>query len=201
MGVFVFFGVLDITQRLGWIQWSSFWAVIFSILSFSSAVLVMIYLGFLMASARAIPLWRSPMTPAVFLSYSLTLGAAGAAILNPAMDAPAKAQLAPILLFMAGNYFLADLYSIDGPEICRPGSGANLEPADTGTAEKHFPGRRSWCSGCCFPVFLAGYAVMAQSHSGFILFFIGVLVLGGGFLYEKVILDAGIYSPLLEITK
>ena len=51
--------------------------------NYQQNLLVMIYLGFLMAESRVIPLWHSPLIPVIFLSYSLAFGGALTAILYP----------------------------------------------------------------------------------------------------------------------
>lgn len=194
---FAVFGALDITQKLGWIHWSGFQAALFASLAFSSAVLVMIYLGFLMAGARAIPLWHSPLVPAIFLSYSLTLGAGAAAVLYPLMGNGSMDPLARLLLLTASiTLFLVVMQLI----VLNDSGKAAMHTVRLLTREtlKWFFMGGVLMGGLILPILVAGCMVLWGNTSGIGIFAVGTLLLAGGFLYEKVLLQAGVFSPLLE---
>ena len=195
--LFTVFGALDITHKLGWIYWSSFQASIFATLAFSSAVLVMVYLGFLMAGARAIPLWHSPLTPAIFLSYSLTLGAGAVAVLYPLMGNGPMEPLARLLLLTASITLFLLIMQLIVLNYSGRAAMHTVRLLTRETLKGIFMGG-VLMGGLILPILVAGYMALWGKAPGIGIFAVGIFLLAGGFLYEKVLLQAGVFSPLLE---
>ena len=195
--LFTVFGALDITQKLGWIHWSGFQAALFATLAFVSAVLVMVYLGFLMAGARAIPLWHSPLTPAIFLSYSITLGAGATALLYPLLGNGPMGPLALLLLLTTAiTLFLVVIQLI----VLNASGKAAMHTVKLLTRKTRmgfFMGGVLMV-GLLLPILMAGCMVLLGKTPGMAIFAVGIFVLAGGFFYEKLLLQAGVFSPLLE---
>jgi formate-dependent nitrite reductase membrane component NrfD len=196
---FVIFGALDIACRAGWIAGGGTGGKLISALAFVSGLLVMIYLGFLMSGSRTIPLWNSPLLPAIFLSYSLTLGAALAAILYPIAGSDYSVVFITklLLLTVSSTLFLVLVHLM----VMSSSSKASRRSAELllkGVLKSAFVGG-VLVAGLIVPFAITGISQLAQSPNVAWIFIAGILVLVGGFLYENALLKAAVYQPMMDM--
>lgn len=196
---FVIFGALDIASRAGWIAGGGIGGNLFSALAFISALLVTIYLGFLMSGSRVIPLWNSPLLPAILLSYSLALGGALTAILYPiaGVDYSVAFIKKLLLLTISSTLFLVLVHLI----VVRSTNKAARRSADLllkGELKRTFVGG-VLVAGLLLPLAITGISQLAQSPSAAWTVIAGLLVLIGGFLYENALLKAAVYLPMIDM--
>jgi formate-dependent nitrite reductase membrane component NrfD len=197
---FAIFGILDIASRAGWIAGGGMGGKLLSALAFISALLVMIYLGFLLSASRVIPLWNSPLLPAIFLSYSLTLGGALEAILYPitGTDYSIVFLTKLLLLTISATLFLVLVHLM----VMSSSSKAAKRSAHLllkGALKSTFVGG-VLVAGLIVPFAITGISHLAQSSTGAWTVLAGILVLGGGFLYEKALLKAAVYLPMMDVS-
>jgi formate-dependent nitrite reductase membrane component NrfD len=196
---FAIFGILDIASRAGWIEWGGALANLFSVLAFLSALLVMVYLGFLMAGARIIPLWHSPLIPAIFLSYSLAFGGALAAILYPISGIEySVAFITKLLLLTIASTLFLILVHLMVMKYSNKAAKRSAELLIKGHLGKMFIGGVI-VLGLVIPLIIVGLSQIADSSTGAVTIIAGILMLAGGFLFESSFLKAAIYTPLVDV--
>jgi formate-dependent nitrite reductase membrane component NrfD len=196
---FTIFGALDIASRAGWIEWGGTLGNLLSVLAFVSALLVMIYLGFLMAGARIIPLWHSPLIPAIFLSYSLAFGGALAAILYPISGIEYSiASITKLLLLTIASTLFLILVHLMVMKYSNKAAKRSAELLIRGNLRKIFVGG-VLIVGLVIPLIITGLSQVAHSPTGAGTVIAGVLMLIGGFLFESSFLKAAIYTPLIDV--
>lgn len=196
---FVIFGALDIASHAGWIAWGGIVGKVISALAFAFALLVMIYLGFLMSGSRVIPLWNSPLLPALFLSYSLAFGAALASILYPIAGAEYSAAFLTklLLLTISSTLFLVLAHLMVTGSSNKAGR-RSVDLLVKGTLKGTFIGG-VLIVGLIIPLLITGISQVAQSPTAAGTVIAGILVLIGGWLFERAMLKAAVYLPMIDI--
>jgi len=198
---FAAFGALDIASRAGWIAGGGIAGKLLSALAFISALLVMIYLGFLMSGSRIIPLWNSPLLPAIFLSYSLALGGALAAILYPITGTEySVVSLTKLLLLTVSSTLFLVLAHLIAMGSSNKAARRSADLLLRGGLKKMFVGG-VLIVGLVIPLLITGISQVAQSPTVAGSFIAGVLTLFGGFLFKSALLNAAVYRPMIDINK
>jgi len=198
--LFALFGGVEIALRLGWIgNGELIMGKAASLLAGVFAVMIMLYVGFVMAQSRIIPLWHSPLLPVTLLTYSLALGAALGAVLLFLMEGDYKAGLLNQILFISTAL---TLFLIFMQMLLLRGSSKTARIS----AELLMKGRLRGMFvggvlilGLGVPILLTAYSCFLGEPQKFLTLFAGLLTLGGGFWFESALLKAGIYCPLLDV--
>lgn len=198
--LFALFGSIDIAARLGWIGGggeSMGKAVAF--LAGVCAAMVMVYIGFVMAQSRIIPLWHSPLLPVTLLSYSLALGTALAGIIVVLRGDTGTAGTLNLMLFIttALTMFLIIMQVL----VLRSSSKTaqiSVELLTTGRLRGMFLGG-VLIIGLGVPIVITAYSYFAEGTHGYLSFSAGLPTLVGGFLFESALLKAAIFSPSLPV--
>lgn len=195
--LFIVFGFLEITHELKWIHWNEHISFVFSIFAFASAVFVMIYIGFVLADARAIPLWNSPIMPAIFLVYSICFGAGAASILSPFMTLWQKETILGILIITIVLSLLLIITHILTLKRSGLAGMRSYEQLIRNDLNIYFIGG-VLLMGLVLPLVMTGTALFYNVTSNTLFVIIGVCVLTGGLFYEKSILEAAIFTPIFD---
>lgn len=198
--LFAVFGGIDIAVRLGWIGGggeSVAKAVAF--LAGVCAAMVMLYVGFVMAQSRIIPLWHSPLIPVTLLSYSLAWGAALAGIIALLWGDNSDADALNLLLFIttAVTMFLILMQVL----VLRSSSKTariSVELLTKGRLCGMFVGGVLFL-GLALPILMTGYGLFGEGTRGYLTFSSGLLTLVGGCLFESALLKGAIFSPPLPV--
>jgi formate-dependent nitrite reductase membrane component NrfD len=198
--LFAVFGRGDIAVRLGWnggVGESIEKAV--ALLTGLCAAMVMLYIGFVMAQSRIIPLWHSPLLPVTLLSYSLALGAALAGIIAALRGDNGNAGTLDLMLFITT---VVTMFLILMPGLVLRSSSktarVSVELLTKGRLRVMFVGG-VLIFGLGVPILLTAYSCFGEGTHEFFTFSARLLTLGGGFLFESALLKAAIFSPSLPV--
>ncbi|MBN2468054.1 MAG: polysulfide reductase NrfD [Deltaproteobacteria bacterium] len=197
---FTIFGAADILLRLGWFP--GFGLIVCRSISFMAvlfAFLIMIYVGFVMTTSRSIPLWNSSILPAIFLSYSVALGGACGFIVYPAVEIGYDVSLLSRMLIIS---ITATLFCIVIHLLVLKSSShtarASVDLLLKGSLRVLFLGGVV-TFGLVIPLGLLSHGALDGHYEKITGMVSGVMVLIGGFLYETVLCQGGLYSPLLDV--
>jgi formate-dependent nitrite reductase membrane component NrfD len=198
--LFALFGGVDIALRLGWISGGGeAMGKAVSLFAFVFAWMVMLYIGFVMAQSRIIPLWHSPLLPVTLLSYSLALGAALAGVLLSLMGGDGKAGLLnQILLISTALTMFLILMQVQLLRGSSKTARVSVELLLKGRLRGMFVGGVLFL-GLCVPILVTAYSHFVEGAQGYLTFPAGILTLVGGFLFESALLKAAIFCPPLVV--
>jgi formate-dependent nitrite reductase membrane component NrfD len=170
--------------------WALFW------LSLLGAAWVVLYKGFVWASAKGIPLWNTPLLPILYLVYALRGGLA--VLLLVALSQPAAGELAAMETLKLWLGLSSALLVLVYVAVMR---GTGLTAAQSvrtllsGRAAAAFYGGVVLL-GLVWPIALGAYALFIPSDA-LILGSVGITSLLGDLALLYAIARAGLYRPLL----
>jgi len=196
---FAVFGAFDIATRLEWMGRENVIGQSAAVLALLFACMIMIYIGFVMAQSRVMPLWHSPLLPVIFLVYSVALGAALAVIIfslqGIGFDSVFMKKLLMLTIACTLFFVLIHLLVLMYSSKTAKRSAEFLIKGKTGLV---FVGG-AVIGGLIIPLALTGYSYITTNPSDVAIVFSGALILIGGFLFESSFLKAGMYSPLVDV--
>lgn len=198
--LFAIFGGADVAVRLGWFGGGgqSLGKVV-ALLAGACAVMVMLYVGFVMAQSRIIPLWHSPLLPVTLLVYSVALGTALAGILCVVMGSNSNAGIVTRILFVTAVITMSlILVQVLVLRSSSKTARASVDLLAKGSLRGVFVGG-VLVFGLAVPILLTGYIELAAGAPPSLAMPASVLVLVGGFCFEHAILRAAIFSPPLPV--
>lgn len=204
VSVFMVFGLLSLLLQFSAAPWLGFGAETLVgravwFIAALSALVIMIYDGFVMAYSPAIALWHTPLVPVLCLSYSLLGGATLLLFLvhlglgTAAIDAH---SLALVELGLIGVNLLLLLAYLAVSFHSRAAAREAVRLLSRGRYALPFVGG-------VMVVGLLGTLVLSLSfsvtHLLFLLYLVAAAELTGDFLLRFLLLRAGVFSPVLPI--
>ncbi len=200
----VIFGTLDLAARLSGLHVlqgsGTMLGTSLRAMAALTAVLVMIYTGFLLSASTAIPFWNSAFFPIIFFAYSLLAGIDILLLASPLLPGPAPDLLSlwriQHLLTVVCLLLLASHFTIM--------SGAGVAARES----IRLLTRGRWAglflggvvgAGLVLPLVFAWPAAWRSgAHAGLILTIVlPLLRLFGDYLFRFLVIRAGLYDPLL----
>ncbi len=201
VAIFIFgvFGALDIVVRLGWIPGDGEtigW--IFAIIALASAFVVMVYIGFVMAEARTIALWHTPLLPVMYLAFSLVLGSALATgIFNLAGIEYDTALLRIILLVTIPVTVFLMLAHLSFLGFSNEAARLSMQMLTKGEVAASYIGG-VLVVGLVAPLILTAAAYGADGAARWVSVISAVLMVIGGYLFYSSMFRAAVFSPVVQ---
>ncbi len=187
------------SRPLGWLPWTmeSPIGLVLQWIAWVAALVVMLYVGFVLYGSHSVPFWRMSYVP-VLLPLSSLAGAMGIAFLTTPFTAISGVSLKSLeglqSVIIAATLLLVFAH-VRGASKSTATTRASANLLTSGSYSVHFIG--GVCIlGLMVPLVMLGYAYLASGPAETLLVPItGFLTIVGGFLLRFVLLKAAVFAP------
>lgn len=152
------------------------------------------YMGFCYTASKAVPLWHSPLHPALYIAFAIRGGIAALLVIAAATDAMADSSLLQLWIAVSAIVTLFFVFEIQG--AWTSGNIAakwSVRDMLAGRLAISFYGG-TLAMGLLVPVLLL---VSATTHTPVVMALIGIASGAGDFFMKLSMVKAGVYLPLV----
>jgi formate-dependent nitrite reductase membrane component NrfD len=165
-------------------------------LAFAGMVVLIVYMGFVYTSSKAIPFWNSPLHPVLYIAYACRGGTAALIIVMTASSRPIETGSALLEVWMAITAVVAVLWLLELQSAATGGNTAarrSVRELLAGRVALYFYGGILVIGLAVPAVLVAGIAAPLSQAT---LAAIGLASVVGDFFMKYSSIRAGIYLPL-----